>query len=207
MKEDTGVLTSSGVSTVPPGSWWVLYERCGPLPDLSCLVWPCLSSHHTTVRTADSVHFLSFFRWLSITLMLSTIPLTCLSFHSGEQLYSYSSCSAYASCWLVSCTCMSRGSRYDYSIFWSCSLSVWYFNIQVLLFALCRISANPLETIIDDCVVVCSAVFPQCLAHLSFCPLVFSWLPNHSDPHRSLHSHSALNLRCGPGLCGKWREI
>lgn len=54
-EEDIVMLTSSGVSTVPPGSWWVLHQRCGPLPDLSCLVWPCLSSHHTPVRTADSV--------------------------------------------------------------------------------------------------------------------------------------------------------
>lgn len=65
-------------------------------------------------QCVQQIHFLSFFRSLSTSLMLPSIPLTCLSFDSGARLYSYSSSSAYASCWLVSCTCMSHGSRYDY---------------------------------------------------------------------------------------------
>lgn len=76
-------------------------------------------------------HSLSSFKWLSITLMLSSIALTRLSFHSGAQPYSSSSSSASASCWLVSCTCMSHGSRYEYSsIFLFRSLSVRYLNVQ-----------------------------------------------------------------------------
>lgn len=39
---------------VPPGAWWVLHQRSGPLPDPSCFVWPCLSSHHTTVCTKNA---------------------------------------------------------------------------------------------------------------------------------------------------------
>lgn len=39
---------------VPPGAWWVLHQRSGPLPDPSCFVWPCLSSHHTTVCTENA---------------------------------------------------------------------------------------------------------------------------------------------------------
>lgn len=71
------------------------------------------------------------------------------------------------------------------SLFTSCNL-----NLQ-FCFPICHITQ-------------CS---PCCLIHLtllSFCFSVFSWLPDHSDPHCSLYSHSALNLRCGPGLCGKW---
>lgn len=151
-------------------------------------------------------HSLSSFKWLSITLMLSSIALTRLSFHSGAQPYSSSSSSASASCWLVSCTCMSHGSRYDCSsILLFRSLSVRYLNVQAHFLSQLwsqTVELQPLQTIIV-CNAVCGAVFRQCLAHLSFYPSVFPWLPNHSDPHRSLHSHSALNLRCGPGLCGK----
>ena len=36
---------------------------------------------------------------------------------------------------------------------------------------------------------------------------VFSRVPDHSDSHCPLYSHSALNLRCGPGLRGKWERM
>lgn len=55
-------------TVVPPGSWWILHQRSGPLSDPSCLVWPCLSSHHTTVCKADSVVLLSVAFSLSIFL-------------------------------------------------------------------------------------------------------------------------------------------
>lgn len=42
------------------------------------------------------------------------------------------------------------------------------------------------------------------LTHIHFPVLVFSRLPDHSDTHGSLHPHRALNLRRGPGLCGKF---
>lgn len=86
---------------VPPGSWWVLHQCSGPLSDPSCLVWPCLSSHHTTVCTADSAvvpSSLCCFFIISMCLFNRLIQLfrsfkltppssSLLLFHSGAQWY------------------------------------------------------------------------------------------------------------------------
>lgn len=141
IEEGAVMMTSSGVFTVPPGSWRVLHQRRGPLPHLSCLVWPCLSSHHTAVRTAHSVPP-ALFIVLRVTLHHAEAffrsPNSLLSFYSGAQPYSSSSSSASASCWLVSCTCTSHGSRYDSSsVFSSPSLSLGYLNVQAHFLALC----------------------------------------------------------------------
>lgn len=106
--------------TVPPGSWWVLHQRSGPLSDPSCLVWPCLSSHDTPVRTADSVPLCSISVSLCISLndsvehiltdpsvLILSLFFTppgahrCLCFSSSASVFSS----------LVSCTCISPECR------------------------------------------------------------------------------------------------
>lgn len=116
-------------------------------------------------------------------------------------------------CFLLACVMYLYVTREQ--VWWQTLLLLFTFRSILYSAPLVRVTSTSSRATSDDywrlpCCLQCTPPSPsptQQPAHLSFCPSVFSWLPHHSNPHRSLHPHRALNLRCGPGLCGEWRWI